>query len=149
MESSRARPSAAPPPDSEDLAEMTPPAPSAGILPSAYGDLGPGHKLRAHWRDELERWSSVNAHLPLPARCPVGMALALSRRTARYLLRWYINPIVEQQNRFNAAATSLDALDDTRVRELEREVRDLRARVAALEARAGSPALDAQDGEQR
>ena len=109
------------------------PAPN-GTAPTAESA---GDRLRGHWRGELERWSSVNAHLPLPARGPLGAALALSRRTARYLLRWYINPIVEQQNHFNAAATSLDALDDARLRQLEREVRDLRARVATLEARDG------------
>ncbi len=142
MESSQARPSTTPPPGPADHAETPPPAPSTSVLPSVTGELGlgAGYRLRAHWRGELERWSSVSAHLPLPARGPLGAALALSRRTARYLLRWYINPIVEQQNHFNAAATSLDALDDARVRELEREIRELRARVAALEAR---------DGEQR
>ena len=142
MESNRARPSTTPPPGPGELTETPRPAPSTGVPPSTTGEPGPGpgYRLRAHWRSELERWSSVSAHLPLPARGPLAAALALSRRTARYLLRWYINPIVEQQNHFNAAATSLDALDDARVRELEREVRELRARVAALEAR---------DGEQR
>ncbi len=145
MESSQARPSATPPPstaDLADLAETTPPDPSTDVPPSTTGELGlgPGYRLRARWRGELERWSSVNAHLPLPARGPLGAALALSRRTARYLLRWYINPVVEQQNHFNAAVSSLDALDDARLCQLEREVRELRARVATLEAR---------DGEQR
>ena len=139
MESSRARPSTTPPSMTADLAETPPPAPSTDVPPSTTGDpgLGPGYRLRAHWRGELERWSCVNAHLPLHARGPLAVALALSRRTARYLLRWYINPIIEQQNHFNAAVTSLDALDDVRVRQLEREVRELRARVVALEAREG------------
>ena len=137
MESSRARASTTPSPDPADLAETTLPALPAGVPPSATDEPGPGHRLRAHWRGELERWSSVNAHLPLPAGGPLGAALALSRRTARYLLRWHINPIVEQQNHFNAAATSLEALDDARLRQLEREVRELRARLAALEARDG------------
>ena len=139
MESSQARPAPTPPPNTADLVETSPPVPSPGVPPPTAGEpgLAPGYRLRAHWRGELERWSALSAHLPLPARGPLGAALALSRRTARYLLRWYINPIVEQQNHFNAAATSLDALDDARMRELEREVRDLRARVAALEAREG------------
>jgi hypothetical protein len=94
-----------------------------------------GDALRAHWRAELERWSSVSAHLPLGTTGRLGGALALSRRGLRYLLRWYINPIVEQQNGFNAAAVSLDALDRARERELAREVDELRARVAALEER--------------
>ncbi len=83
----------------------------------------------------------ISAHFPILWDVPVvGRAVSLTKRVVRLLLRWYINPIVDQQNHFNAAATSLDALDDARVRELEREVRELRARVAALEAR---------DGEQR
>ncbi len=139
MESSQVPPSATPLPSTADRAETPPTAPPTDVPPSTTSELGlgPGYRLRAHWRGQLERWSCVNAHLPLPARGPVGAALALSRRTARYLLRWYINPIVEQQNHFNAAVTSLDALDDARVRELEREVRELRARVAVLEAREG------------
>lgn len=96
-----------------------------------------GDTLRAHWRAELERWSSVNAHLPLSTAGRLGGALALSRRGIRYVLRWYINPIVEQQNGFNAAVVSLDALDRARERELAREVDELRARVAALEERLG------------
>ena len=92
-----------------------------------------GERLRAHWRGELERWSAVSAHRPLPGHGPLGTALAVSRRAARYLLRWYINPIVEQQNHFNAAVVGLDALDRARERELAREIAELRARVAALE----------------
>ena len=92
-----------------------------------------GDRLRAHWRGELERWSAVSAHRPLPGHGPLGTALAISRRAARYLLRWYINPIVEQQNHFNAAVVGLDALDRARERELAREIAELRARVAALE----------------
>ncbi len=150
MESGPAHAFATPPPSTADHAETLPPAPSTGAPPSTMGELSlaPGYRLRAHWRGKLERWSSVSAHLPLPARGPIGVALALSRRTARYLLRWYINPIVEQQNHFNAAATGLDALDDARLRQLEREVRELRARVDALEAPARSPAHASQTDEQ-
>ncbi len=97
--------------------------------------LSAGERLRAHWRAELERWAVVSAHLPLGGDGRGAAVLALSRRAVRFLLRWYINPIVEQQNRFNAAAVSLDALDRARARELEREVAALRERVALLEAR--------------
>ncbi len=48
----------------------------------------------------------VSAHLPITWDIPVaGQALALTKRVVRILLRWYINPIIEQQNRFNSAAT--------------------------------------------
>lgn len=95
-------------------------------------DDSAGERLRAHWRAELERWAGVSAHLPIHGQGPLA-AVALGRRAVRVLLRWYVNPIVEQQNHFNAAAVSLDALDRARQRELERELRLLRDRVAALE----------------
>jgi hypothetical protein len=83
-----------------------------------------GDRLREHWRGELERWSAVSAHRPLPGHGPLGTALAISRRAARYLLRWYINPIVEQQNAGNAAFTvalsHLIALDSARRAEVAR-----------------------------
>jgi hypothetical protein len=47
----------------------------------------------------------ISAHFPILWEVPVaGRALALAKRVARLLLRWYINPIVDQQNDFNAAA---------------------------------------------
>jgi hypothetical protein len=104
---------------------MTPdeatPAPSAG------------ERLRDHWRAEAERWATVSAHLPVGGGGRLGAAVGLSRKVARYLLRWYINPIVEQQNHFNAALLSLDALHEARERELLREIAALRERIAALE----------------
>jgi hypothetical protein len=110
---------------------MTPheptPAPSAG------------ERLRDHWRGEAERWAAVSAHLPVGGEGRLGAALGLSRKAARYLLRWYINPIVEQQNHFNAALLGLDALRAARERELLREIADLRERVAALERQLAAP----------
>lgn len=104
-----------------------PPAPSAG------------ERLRDHWRGEAERWAAVSAHLPVGGAGRLGAALGASRRVARYLLRWYINPVVEQQNHFNAALLALDALREARERELVREIDELRARVAALEERVDAP----------
>jgi hypothetical protein len=47
----------------------------------------------------------ISAHSPILWDVPVvGRGLALTKRVVRLLLRWYINPIVEQQNDFNAAA---------------------------------------------
>jgi hypothetical protein len=98
-----------------------------------------GERLRDHWRGEAERWSAVSAHLPVGGDGRLGAALGLSRKVARYLLRWYINPIVEQQNHFNAALLSLDALHEARERELLREISDLRERIAALEQQRAAP----------
>jgi hypothetical protein len=93
--------------------------------------MSAGERLRAGWRAEAERWASVSAHLPITVGGPVGWG----RKGLRYLLRWYINPIVEQQNSFNAALLSLDALTRAREEELAREIAQLRARVSELEGR--------------
>lgn len=46
----------------------------------------------------------VSAHLPITWDLRVvGRLGAYTKRAVRLLLRWYINPIVEQQNRFNSA----------------------------------------------
>lgn len=109
----------------------------------AHADRRPtpsaGERLRDHWRGEAERWAAVSAHLPVDGTGRSGAALGAGRRAVRYLLRWYINPIVEQQNHFNAALLGLDALREARERELLREVEELRARVADLEARLTAP----------
>ena len=98
-----------------------------------------GERLRDHWRGEAERWAAVSAHLPVGGAGRLDAAVGASRRLVRYLLRWYINPIVEQQNHFNAALLSLDALHAARERELLRELAELRERIAALEGRAAAP----------
>lgn len=98
-----------------------------------------GERLRAHWRGEAERWAAVSAHLPLGEAGRLDAALGAGRRVVRYLLRWYINPIVEQQNHFNQALLALDALREARERELLRENEALRARVARLEGGANAP----------
>ena len=97
------------------------------------GPTSAGERLRGHWRAEAERWAAVSAHSPVGGTGRLGAALGAGRRAVRYLLRWYINPIVEQQNHFNGAVLSLDALDRAREQELAREVAELRARVAELE----------------
>ena len=46
----------------------------------------------------------ISAHFPILWDVPVvGRAVSLTKRVVRLLLRWYINPIVDQQNDFNAA----------------------------------------------
>ena len=83
--------------------------------------------------DEMELYRVVSAHWPLLGKTVPQRVIALVNKLVRRYLRWYINPIVEQQNHFNAAVVGLDALDRTRERELARELAELRARVAALE----------------
>jgi len=111
---------------------------SAAEAPDEPAATSAGLRLRATWRTQAERWSHVSAHLPLGGSGRLGAALGAGQRATRYLLRWYINPIVEQQNHANAAFLSLDALTHAHALELAREVAELRARVGELELRLAS-----------
>jgi hypothetical protein len=76
----------------------------------------------------------VSAHLPISWDAPVvGRLGSYIKRVVRVMLRWYINPIVEQQNRYNqAVARAIVALHAYNER-LAREWQTLDERVAALE----------------
>ena len=84
---------------------------------------------------QAEDFAHVSAHFPLMWRIPLlGRGLSLVKRVARLLLRWYINPIVDQVNDFNAATVT--ALNTLAARQ-----EALAARIAALEiAGAGASA---------
>lgn len=70
----------------------------------------------------------ISAHLPILWDVPVfGRGVALTKRVARLLLRWYINPIVDQQNDFNAAAVRV-------LNDLAAEQERLRAEIERLGA---------------
>jgi hypothetical protein len=51
--------------------------------------------------EQLEISRVVSAHWPLTHRNPLQRAGNIVNKVVRRLLRWYINPIVEQQNAFN------------------------------------------------
>ena len=78
----------------------------------------------------------VSAHLPITWDVPVAGRLgSYIKRVVRILLRWYINPIVEQQNRFNSA-TARAIVEITAYQErLTREWQTLEERVERLEER--------------
>ena len=65
----------------------------------------PDLELRA-LAPQLRLRQAVNAHWPLPATTLPQRAIALANKLVRRYLRWYINPIVEQQNAANAAITA-------------------------------------------
>lgn len=55
--------------------------------------------------DDVARLARVTAHWGIASNTPVvGPLIVVWRRALRIMLRWYINPIVEQQNAFNQAA---------------------------------------------
>lgn len=63
--------------------------------------------------EQLEITRLVSAHWPLEHNNLLTFALTLVHRVVRRALRWYINPIVEQQNGFNdVASRSLRLLID-------------------------------------
>lgn len=69
--------------------------------PAAFLDLQlpPQHRqLRMH--------EAITAHWPLNGTTLVGRAMALAQKVMRRFLRWYINPIVEQQNAANTALSA-------------------------------------------
>ncbi len=69
--------------------------------------------------------ASVSAHLPLQSTLPyIGGLIVFAQRVIRLGLRWYINPIVEQQNAFNdsvvRALTELEMRQSALNRRLDR-----------------------------
>ncbi|MBM4412159.1 MAG: hypothetical protein FJ040_01740 [Chloroflexi bacterium] len=52
---------------------------------------------------ELELTRVISAHWPIEGNGIIGRVVALLQKVTRRLLRWYINPIVEQQNSYNDA----------------------------------------------
>ena len=76
----------------------------------------------------------VSAHLPITWDMRVfGRLLAYTKRVVRVLLRWYINPIVEQQNRFNSATARAITVMNAYQERMTREWMLLEERVAKLE----------------
>lgn len=70
---------------------------------------------------EARRLATVNAHWGITPTWPVaGRLEVLAKRAMRIAARWYINPIVQQQNEFNLAVLGV-------LYELEAELSALRA----------------------
>lgn len=84
--------------------------------------------------DEAARLCVVNAHWGIASDTPlVGPAIVYARRAMRISLRWYINPIVEQQNAFNESVVRA-------LHELRAENDELRARLARISERQSTDA---------
>ncbi|MBS1251807.1 MAG: putative S-adenosylmethionine-dependent methyltransferase [Anaerolineales bacterium] len=105
---------------------------------------GEGAIAADEWRgptdlDAVQNAVRVNPHLPIAwPEWPPGIMpkiIALLQKVTRRLLRWYINPIIEQQNEFNAATAQ--ALSDLVVEmragdaRIEQRLRELESREAA------------------
>lgn len=99
------------------------------------GDVNADASLRDDMRNVADNWH-ISAHLPITWSLPVvGRFVALAQRAIRLGLRWYINPIVDQQNDFNGAVARafvrITAQQDT----LAASVASLEQRLGAIEAR--------------
>ena len=82
----------------------------------------------------------VSAHLPVTWDLPlVGRLGSYTKRLVRILLRWYINPIVEQQNRFNSSVARAIVEITAYQERMTREWQFLDERVARLEAEEMKP----------
>ncbi|WP_129630555.1 hypothetical protein [Candidatus Oscillochloris fontis] len=79
----------------------------------------------AHCAEEIEIARVVSAHWPLEGRNAYERGWAMINKVVRRYLRWYINPIVEQQNSFNDASARA-------IRQLIAANSELRAQVAEL-----------------
>lgn len=100
-------------------------AAGAAVAPGAADQTG--RELQSAIQDANIN-ATVNGHLPLLWEDPVlGRAKTLVQRVLRRLLEWYINPIVEQQNRFNAAAARALTLLAAENARLQQELRELQA----------------------
>ncbi len=75
--------------------------------------------------EELEYTRVVSAHWPIEGRTVLEQGWAFVNKVVRRYLRWYINPIVEQQNAYNDASART-------IRLLIEANSELRAEVATL-----------------
>jgi hypothetical protein len=81
---------------------------------------------------EVEATRVVSVHWPLGGTTLLQRGMALINKVVRRYLRWYINPIAEQQNAANdAIVRTLHGLVST-VEEQQAEIARLRAQMARL-----------------
>ncbi len=96
-----------------------------------------------HSLEQLEITRVVSAHWPLSGRTLPERGIAFVNRVVRRYLRWYINPIVDQQNEFNDVSARL-------LRLLAEAHSDLREQLATLkQERADHNTHDDRDHDDR
>ncbi len=102
----------------------------------ARSSTAPGSVLLSKVREHQR----VNSHLPIGwpvmPRGLIPKLVAYAKKITRRLLRWYINPLVDQQNAYNAAVTEALATlraRVTQVEQLEQKQGEVRLRLQRLE----------------
>jgi hypothetical protein len=91
------------PPDVGAILEALRAEVRARRLAQGRAEPGPAERELARALDEIELYRVVSAHWPLLGKTLPQRAINLVNKLVRRYLRWYINPIVEQQNAANAA----------------------------------------------
>jgi hypothetical protein len=97
--------------------------------------------------EEIRAHQGVSAHWPIVWKTPLQAFFALLQKFTRRFLRWYINPIVEQQNAYNAAVERTLGLLVAANARLREEVVALHGRLRAIEETAdlGPVRLEEED----
>src|SRR4029079_4585752 len=72
-------------------------------LAQGQAEEGPLERDLRRSLDEIELHRVISAHWPLMGKTVPQRVVALVNKLVRRYLRWYINPIVEQQNAYNDA----------------------------------------------
>ncbi len=90
--------------------------------------LGAIERELQHCAEQLEITRVVSAHWPIEGKNLYQRGWALVNKAVRRALRWYINPIVEQQNAFNdVAARAIRQMIDANI-ELRGQIAERRRR---------------------
>jgi hypothetical protein len=94
---------------------------------------------------ELKAREFVREPVPLSHRPSFGRLIVLSRKAFfKLFLKWFVRPVIEQQNAYNQAASRL--IEDL-VEAQERTARELRQVSARLEAQEQRPGKGDRSGE--
>jgi hypothetical protein len=91
-----------------------------------HAEPGPAERELARALDEIELYRVVSAHWPLLGKTLPQRAINLVNKLVRRYLRWYINPIVEQQNAYNDAVARTLRLLAEAYAELDEQIADQR-----------------------
>jgi hypothetical protein len=114
------------PPDVGAILEALRAEVRARRLAQGHAEPGPAERELARALDEIELYRVVSAHWPLLGKTLPQRAVNLVNKLVRRYLRWYINPIVEQQNAYNDAVARTLRLLAEAYAELGEQIADRR-----------------------
>jgi hypothetical protein len=112
--------------------------PDSPAEPGAAESRFPGGVGDSDALARVRLYQHVNSHLPIgwpdmpPGLLPKMRAYA--QKIVRRLLRWYINPLVDQQNLFNTAVTEVLSSLSLRVERQEKLLQELRQKIERADA---------------